>query len=62
MKICIDLDKCKLHGQCIIAAPDLFAFNPDGSLRWTEHPSENQHQAAMDAADVCPEQAITLED
>jgi ferredoxin len=61
MKICVDLEKCKLHGQCIIAAPELFAFEADGKLRWVEHPAENQRQAAEDAADVCPEQAIVIE-
>jgi ferredoxin len=62
MKICIDLEKCRLHGQCVIAAPELFSFNDDGSLRWTEHPTKAQEQAALEAADVCPEQAITFED
>jgi ferredoxin len=62
MKICVDLVKCNLHGQCIIAAPDLFSFASDGSLRWVEHPHEKQYPAALDAADVCPEQAIVIED
>ncbi len=62
MKICVDLKTCKLHGQCIIAAPDLFAFEADGKLRWVEHPAESQRKAAEDAADVCPEQAIVIED
>ena len=61
MKICVDLEKCKLHGQCIIAAPDLFAFTSDGKLKWVEHPGDGQRQAAEEAADVCPEQAITIE-
>ncbi len=61
MKICVDLEKCKLHGQCIIAAPDLFVFEADGSLHWIEQPEETQRQAALDAADVCPEQAIVIE-
>ncbi len=61
MKICVDLEKCKLHGQCIIAAPGLFAFETDGKLRWVENPGEDQRRAAEDAADVCPEQAIVVE-
>lgn len=41
MKICVDLEKCKLHGQCIIAAPDLFAFDADGKLTWVQSPGES---------------------
>ena len=62
MKICVDLEKCKLHGQCIIAAPDLFSFDKDGKLVWLERPAESQRRAAEEAADVCPEQAITFQD
>jgi ferredoxin len=62
MKICVDVERCKLHGQCIIAAPDLFSFDADGKLKWVEHPDESQRQAALEAADVCPEQVITIED
>lgn len=61
MKICVDLAKCKLHGQCIIAAPKLFSFKADGKLMWVEHPDESLRTAAEDAADVCPEQAILIE-
>lgn len=61
MKLCVDLKKCNLHGQCIIAAPELFSFNADGSLKWVEHPTDAQRQAADEAADVCPEQAISIE-
>lgn len=62
MRICVDLEKCKLHGQCIIAAPDLFAFDADGKLTWVENPDESRRAAAMEAADVCPEQVITIEE
>jgi ferredoxin len=61
MKICVDLDKCKSHGQCVIAAPELFSFAADNQLNWVEHPEEALRKAAEDAADVCPEQAITIE-
>lgn len=61
MKICVDLVKCQLHGQCVIAAPEVFSFDPEGKLLWVAEPSAEQHSAAEDAADVCPEQAITIE-
>jgi ferredoxin len=62
MKLCVDMEKCKLHGQCIIAAPDLFWFADNGDLKWVEHPEEKHRKAAEEAADVCPEQAIWIED
>jgi ferredoxin len=62
MKICVDLDKCKSHGQCVIAAPMLFSFGADHRLNWVEHPVDEMRNEAEDAADVCPEQAITIED
>jgi len=62
MKICIDLKKCQLHGQCVIAAPEIFSLDGEGKLHWIESPEEGQRRAAEDAADVCPEQAIIIED
>lgn len=62
MRICVDREKCNRHGQCTIAAPDLFRFAADGALEHVEEElTEDQQTAAMDAADACPEQAITLE-
>lgn len=61
MKICVDLTKCQLHGQCVIAAPEIFSFAEDGSLKWEASPAEKLRSPAEAAADVCPEQAITIE-
>lgn len=62
MRICVDLDKCKSHGQCVIAAPKIFSFAADNQLVWVEQVDEASRKEAEDAADVCPEQAITIED
>jgi ferredoxin len=61
MKIRVDLDKCQLHGQCVIAAPELFSFDAEGKLQWLAAAEESQRMAAEAAADVCPEQAIVIE-
>ncbi len=61
MRICVDRVKCNRHGQCTIAAPGLFRFAADGALDYTEEITEAQQGDAMDAADACPEQAITIE-
>ncbi|MBE8515955.1 ferredoxin [Amycolatopsis sp. H6(2020)] len=61
MKISVDMTKCQDHGQCVIAAPDVFVFDQDGKLTWTIEPDEAEREAVEDAADVCPMQAILLE-
>ena len=50
------------HGQCVIAAPKIFSFGPDGKLVYVAVPGPELHKDAEAAADVCPEQAITIED
>ncbi len=61
MKIVFDAEACACHGQCCSAAPELFAFGDDGSLKvLIEEPPEELWEAAEDAADVCPVQAISL--
>ena len=61
MKIVHDPKACASHGQCVSAAPELFAFDDNGNLKvLIEEPPEDLWEAAEDAADVCPVQAITL--
>ncbi len=60
MRITVDRGKCCRHGQCVIAAPELFRFNDAGELAHQLVVADAQRPAAEDAADVCPEQAITL--
>jgi ferredoxin len=63
MKVIVDWDKCQDHGQCAFAAPEIFEINADGKLVvLQENPDESLRDAAEEAADVCPVQAITIED
>lgn len=62
MKIKVDLKKCQLHGQCIISAPDVFRFDAEGNLAWEEDPPASERQNVEEAAEVCPVQAILIED
>lgn len=71
MKVVVDLTKCQDHGQCVYAAPDVFALDGDGKLVFrqraadryvSEELDESQRDAVEEAADVCPLQAIDIEE
>jgi ferredoxin len=71
MKFSVDLTQCENHGQCSYAAPELFALDDAGLLafravageRYTspELTAEQAAGAAL-AVDMCPMQALTLQD
>jgi ferredoxin len=68
VKIEVDLHKCQDHGQCVYAAPDLFALDDDGRLALRSEATgvyradvdEALADEVQEAADVCPLQAITV--
>ena len=62
MRIAVDLNVCADHGQCAIAAPDIFQMDADGHLVFNARPDDALRSDAEDAADACPEQAITIQD
>ena len=55
-----DADRCRQHGQCEIAAPELFRLDVDGTLHIVTDVDPALHDDAWAAADACPEQAITI--
>jgi ferredoxin len=56
MKVIVDMDLCQDHGQCAIAAPEVFRINDDGHLEY----DGTLVDYVEEAADVCPVQAILL--
>lgn len=60
MKVHVDMSICLLHGQCVIAAPEVFSFDDDGGLVWVKEIGEDLRADTEAAADACPEQAIVL--
>lgn len=63
MKVVVDMDKCQDHGQCAFSAPEVFEINADGKLVvLNDSPDESLRDSVEEAADVCPVQAITIED
>ena len=64
MHVMVDLDKCQDHGQCMFAAPEVFQIDA-GTARLvllTDEPDESLRDHVEEAADMCPMQAITVED
>jgi ferredoxin len=62
MKVRVDLSKCEYHGQCTIAAPDVFELVGEEELQWVAEPDEALRAEVEEAMDACPVQAITIED
>ncbi|MGW3952650.1 ferredoxin [Streptomyces sp. NPDC004752] len=62
MKVVVDMNKCQDHGQCVFAAPDVFRFDDAGHLAYVSDPGEALRDEVEEAADVCPLQAIRIED
>lgn len=63
MFITIDANKCAGHGRCYSVAPDLLSDDDEGFVaqrgRCWEVPADLERQA-LEAADSCPEAAITV--
>ncbi|MEN4477663.1 ferredoxin [Mycolicibacterium cosmeticum] len=62
MRVSVDPTKCQDHGQCAIAAPLVFTMNDDGKLEYNGNPDDSERDHVEEAADVCPAQAIFIED
>ncbi len=64
MKIIVDASRCELHGECLVAAPEVFDIE-DGHDIVTlliAEPAESARPAVEEAALVCPVRAIRIED
>jgi ferredoxin len=61
MKVIVDMNLCQDHGQCAIAAPEVFRINDDGKLEYDATPGDAMRDFVEEAADVCPVQAILVE-
>ncbi len=62
-KLVIDLEKCLNSGQCAYLQPELFEINDDGEPRvLNSAPSGELIAKANDAIEMCPAQAISLEE
>ncbi len=64
MKVRIDGDRCQGHTLCKMIAPDSFELNDvDGtSSPVSEVVPRDQEELVREAAQSCPEQAISIEE
>ena len=63
LKIRVDLEKCIGSGHCVLTAPRIFDQGDDGIVVLVDgFPAPELHAAAHKAADLCPSQAITVEE
>ena len=53
---------CDNHGQCAIAAPEVFRINAEGILEYEDERDASLRNDVEDAIDVCPVQAIFIRD
>lgn len=61
-RVIVDYDRCKSHGRCMAAAPEVFEVRDDGYMYVLQETIDDSLRAACeDAVDSCPEQALRLE-
>ncbi|WP_434614850.1 ferredoxin [Arthrobacter sp. A5] len=60
ISISVDNNHCHLFGLCQQEAPQVFALGPDGRLRYTPAPSGQDTEKVLQAARICPMQAISI--
>jgi ferredoxin len=62
MRIIADRTVCQGHGQCVFAAPDVFALDEEDRVPLkVEAHDDAALERAGDVAEVCPVQAITID-
>ncbi len=62
MHITVDYDLCEGHGQCLMAAPELFDLpdDVDQVVVLDPDPPESERDRALRAAAMCPALAIRV--
>jgi ferredoxin len=63
VRLAVDASQCTGHGRCYTMAPDLLAFDDEGYVTIRGESiavPEDLRAVATDAANACPEGAVTL--
>lgn len=63
MKVFRAADRCELHGECMMAAPEVFTIEDDDEVVTVldSEPGEHLRPAVQEAAMMCPVGAIRIE-
>lgn len=63
MKMILDYELCEGHGECVVAAPEIFDLDEDGekAVLLQEEPGEELRAQATEAVKICPIAALRLE-
>ena len=63
MKVIVDGGRCELHGECVMAVPNVFEIEDDEEsvTVLNDQPGEHQRSAVEEAAMMCPVSAIRIE-
>jgi ferredoxin len=64
MKVIRDANRCELHGECLMAAPDVFEIEDDKDVVTVVNaePGDELRGAVEDAVMMCPTTALRLEE
>jgi ferredoxin len=64
MKVIVDLDVCQAHGDCVVAAPEIFDLGEEDDVVTVinPEPGEELRPMAERAEQDCPVTAIRIED
>ena len=62
MDIHVDYDRCEGHGECVIAAPEVFDLNDDGDevIVLDDSPAEALRRKVEAAVKLCPVAALRI--
>jgi ferredoxin len=61
MHVSVDTDLCAATGGCTQVAPEVFEIRDDGLVHvLIAEPEAALHEAVLEAADLCPTAAITV--
>jgi len=62
MKVIVDTKICEAHGDCVLAAPEVFDLDDDDNVvvLLQEEPGEGLRDQVVEAARLCPVSAIRI--
>jgi ferredoxin len=61
VRVSVDLARCEAHGECEMAAPQVFRLDDADKLQYDAAPDESLREMVEKAVRNCPAQAISLE-